>query len=244
MAQPLVGELPQPQQPQLPGAAASTTWPSPQEPLPPQQAVKTQQPPLLWPPEEVGGDKHEEVVVSKNMVVEIGRVMARDGEKGMMGSMKMGKENELLHQQSPQQLPQLPGAADPDPWPPPTSADLDENNSKRGIGRRDFLPFVLGGRAAAGSFALGKSKAKGRQSDREQDGSDWKRERIGTGWSFSIFGGWGTRRLLGALLVRGEHVYAKRGDLRRASRSKRHVLISSTTYSSSSSIKTCMLVDW
>ena len=37
-----------------------------------------------------------------------------------------------------------------------------------------FLFFVLGG-----------------QSNRGQDGSDWKREGIGTGWSFSIFWGWG-----------------------------------------------------
>ena len=112
------------------------------------------------------------VMVCKNMVVEIGGVMAYDREKGMMGSMQMDKEEELLQQQPHQQQPQLPGAAAPDPWPPPLSADLDESNSKRKIGRHDFLVFVLGGRATAGSFAFGKCKAKGGQSDREQDGSD------------------------------------------------------------------------
>ena len=71
------------------------------------------------------------------------------------------------------------------------SADLDKSNSEREIGRHGFLVFVLGGRAAAGSFALGKCKSKGGQSDCEQDGSHLKREGIGTGWSFSIFGGWG-----------------------------------------------------
>ena len=66
---------------------------------------------ILSPPEEVGGDEHEEVMVSKHMVVEIGGVMACDGGKGMMGSMQMNKENELLQQQQPhQQQPQLPGA--------------------------------------------------------------------------------------------------------------------------------------
>ena len=146
--------------------------------------------PLLSPPEEVGGDAHEEVVVSENMVVEIGSVMARDGEKRIMGSMQMGKEKELLQQQPHQQQPQVPGAAAPDPWPPPMSADLDESNSEREIGRHDFVGFVLGGRATAGSLALGKCIAKGDWSDREQDESDWEREGIDTGWSFSIFGGW------------------------------------------------------
>ena len=42
------------------------------------------------------------------------------------------------------QQPQLSGAAAPDPWPPPMSADLDESNSEREIGRHDSLVFVLG----------------------------------------------------------------------------------------------------
>ena len=191
--------------------------------------METQQLPLLLPPEEVGGDGHKEAVVSKNMVVEIGRVMARDGGKGMMEPMQMNKEKELLQQQPKQQQPQLPGAAAPDPWPSPSSADLDKSNNEREIGRNGFLVFVLGGRAAAGSFPSGECKAKGVQSDREQDGSDWKREGIGTGCFFSIFGGWCTRRLLGALPVRGECASAKGGDLLRASRWKMHVLFSSTT---------------
>ena len=88
----LLQQPPHQQQLQLPGAAAPTPWPSPQAPLPPQQSVEAQQLPLLSRPEEVGGDKHQEVMVSKNMVVDVGRVMARDGEKGMMGFTQMDKE--------------------------------------------------------------------------------------------------------------------------------------------------------
>ena len=54
-------------------------------------------------------------MVSKNMVVEVGGVMACDGGKWMMESMQMDKEKELLQQQQHQQQPQLPGAAAPDP---------------------------------------------------------------------------------------------------------------------------------
>ena len=105
--------------------------------------------------------------------------------------MQMDKEEELLQQQLNQQQPQLSGAAAPDLCSPSLSAGLGESNSEREIGRHDFLFFVMGGRAAAESFAFGKSKAKGGQNDREQDGSDLKREGIGTGWSFGIFRGWG-----------------------------------------------------
>ena len=104
--------------------------------------------------------------------------------------MQMDKEKELLRQQPHQQQPQLPGAAGPDPWPPPMAAGLvDESNSDWGIASHDFQVLVLGGRAT-GSFAFGKCEQKGGQSDREQE-SDWKREGIGTGWSFSTFGSWG-----------------------------------------------------
>ena len=106
--------------------------------------------------------------------------------------MEMDKKEELLQQQPNQQQPQLPGAADPDPWLPPMAAGLvDESNSDWEIASHDFQVFVLGGRATAGSFAFGKCATKEGQSDGEQDGSDWNREGIGTGWSFSIFGGWG-----------------------------------------------------
>ena len=101
LVQPLVEELQQPQkqqQPQLPGAAAPTPRPSPQAPLPRQQSVEAQQLPLLSPPEEVGGDKHEELMVSKNMMAKIGGVVACDGRKGMMGSMQIDNEKELLQQ--------------------------------------------------------------------------------------------------------------------------------------------------
>ena len=91
LAQPLVERLQQQQkQPQLPGAAAPTPWPSPQAPLPPQQSVEAQRQP---------------------------------------------------HQQQAQ----LSGAAAPDPWPPLMSADLDESNSEREIGRHYFLVYVKGG---------------------------------------------------------------------------------------------------
>ena len=129
------------------------------------------------------------MMASENMVVEIGGVIACDGGKGMM---EMNKEEELLQQHPNQQQPQLPGAVDPDPWPLPMAASLvDESNSDWEVASNDFQVFVLGGRATAGSFAFGKCATKGGQSDRQQDGTDWKREDIDTGWSFSIFGGWG-----------------------------------------------------
>ena len=70
------------------------------------------------------------------------------------------------------------------------------------------------------SFAFGKCEQKGSQSDREQE-SDWKREGIGTGWSFSTFGGWGHeppgRRLT---RPRRTRVREKRSPHYRLSRSK------------------------
>ena len=183
----LLWQQPPQQQPQPPGAAARTPWPLPQAPQSSQQSVEAQQLPLLSPPQEVGGDEHEGVMVSENMVVEIGGVVACDGGKGMM---EMDKKEELLQQQPNQQQPQLPGAADPGPWPPRMAAGLvDESNSGWEIASHDFQVSVLGGRATAGSFAFRKCATKGGQSDREQDESDWKREGVGTGWSFSIFGG-------------------------------------------------------
>ena len=124
-------------------AAATTTWcfrpnpmPSPQAPLPPQQSVGAQQLPLLSPREEVGGDEHEEVMLSKNMVVEIGGVMACDREKRMMASIQMDNEKELLQQQPQHQQPQLPGAAAPDPWPPSIAAEDERQESDLGARRR------------------------------------------------------------------------------------------------------------
>ena len=137
-------------------AAKQETPPPPPEPLPSQQSLAAQPVALLSTPEEVGGDEHEGVVVSKNVVVEVGGVMACDGGKGVMGSMQMGKQEEVLQQQPNQQQPQLPCAADPDPRPPPMSAGVDESKSDREIGSHDFLVFVLGGGATAGSFAFPK----------------------------------------------------------------------------------------
>ena len=128
LAQPLVEGLQQQEkQPQLPGAAAPNPWPLPQAPQASQQSMEAQQLPLRSPSQEVGGDEHEEVMASMNTVVEVGGVMACDGEKGMM---EMNEEEELLQQQPIQQQPQLPGAVDTVPWPPPMPAGLvDESNS-------------------------------------------------------------------------------------------------------------------
>ena len=96
-------------------AAEQETPPQPPEPLLPQQLLAAKPLALLSPPEEVAGDEHERVVVCENMVVEVGGVMACDGERGMMESMQMDKEKELPRQQPHQQQPQLPGAAAPTP---------------------------------------------------------------------------------------------------------------------------------
>ena len=119
---------------------------------------------ILAPPEEVDGDELEDVMVSTNMVVKIRGVMACGGEKGVMRSMPMDKKELLFQRRQPhQQQPQLPGEDAPYPWPPPLSADLDESNSERDIGSHNSLLFVLGGRAAAGSFAyVWKMKSEGR----------------------------------------------------------------------------------
>ena len=83
------------------------------------------------------------------MVVEIGGVVACDGGKGMM---EMDKKEELLQQQPNQQQPQLPDAADPDPWPPSMPAGLvDESNSDWEIASIGFQVFVSAGRTTAGS---------------------------------------------------------------------------------------------
>ena len=170
-------------------AAEQEGPPQPPESLPPQESLPARSLPFLSPLEELGEDEHVGVMVSKNVVVQVGGVMVCDGRKGMMKSMQMDKEEELLQQQPNQQQPQLPGAADQDPWPPLMSSGLDESNSEWEIGSHDLLGFVLGGRATAWSFVFRKCEQKGGQRDREQE-SDWKQEGIGTGWSFSIFGGW------------------------------------------------------
>ena len=61
----------------------------------------------------MAGDEHEKVMASKDMVVDIGGVMACDGGKGMMVSTQKDKEEELLKQQPNQQQPQIPSSADP-----------------------------------------------------------------------------------------------------------------------------------
>ena len=62
-------------------AAKQEAPPQPPEPLPAQQPLVAQPLTLLSPPEEVDGDEHEGVMASKNVVAEVGEVMARDGGK-------------------------------------------------------------------------------------------------------------------------------------------------------------------
>ena len=86
--------------------------------------------------------------------------MSCDVGKGMMESMQidksmqMNKEEELLQQQPNQQQPQPPGAANPDPWPSPMPAGLEERNSEWETWSHDFLVIVLGGRAREGEAGL------------------------------------------------------------------------------------------
>ena len=104
--------------------------------------MEAQQLPLLSPPEEVGGDEREEVMVSKNTAVEIAGVIACDGGKWMMGHMQMDKEKEMLQQHAHQHYPQLPGADATDPSAPLLSADLVESNRERKMGSDD-LPVLF-----------------------------------------------------------------------------------------------------
>ena len=140
--------------------------------------MEAQQFPLPSLPEEVGGDEPEEMTVSKNTVVEVGRVMACDGGKKMMESVQMDKVKWPLQQQLQQQQPQLPGA------------------TPRTRGHPQGQPNMRGRRAIERAKALA---------------------RVGPSAPSGVGG---TRRMVGALPVRGEHVYAERGDLLRASRSK------------------------
>ena len=136
--------------------------------------------------------------------------MACDGGKGML---EMDKKEELLQQQPNQQQPQLPGAADPDPWPPPMRAGLvDESNSDWEMASIGFQVFVLGGRATAGSFVFGnvnRRKTRAIASRMKATGSEKALALVGPSTPSGVGG---TRRLVGALPVCGEHVYAKRGD--------------------------------
>ena len=72
LAQPFVEGLEQQQkEPQLSGAAAPNPCPLPQAPQPSQQLVEAQQLPPLSPPQEVGGDEHEDVMAPMNTVVDV-----------------------------------------------------------------------------------------------------------------------------------------------------------------------------
>ena len=100
-------------------AAEQETPPQPPEPLLPQQSLGAQPLALLSPSEEVGGDENEGVLVCKNMVVEIGEVMACDRGGRMMESTQIDKEKELRRQKPHQQQPRLPGDDALAPWPLP-----------------------------------------------------------------------------------------------------------------------------
>ena len=238
----LLRQQPHQQQLQLPGAAAPTPWILPQAPQPSQQSVEAQQLPLLSPPREVGGDEREEVIVSKNVVVEIGGVVACDGEKEMMVSMQMDTQEELLQQQPNEQQPELFGAAAPDPWPPPMSADPDESNSEWEIGRHDFLVFALGGRPTAGRVRLGNAKRRELRAIARRMEANVSEKVLALVGPSASSGVGGPRRLVGALPVRGEHVYAKRGDLTTRCRDQKARIIFKYLHRNSS-IKTCLLVE-
>ena len=67
-----------------------------------------------------------------SVVVGVAKGMCFGGDKGMVESMAVDKQEEMLQQrpQQQQQQPQLPGAAAPNPWPPPLSA---ENERMHGV---------------------------------------------------------------------------------------------------------------
>ena len=207
-AQEICGDQPEPGRlDQKADAAEQEKSPRPPPPPPSPAPLLIQKKQHQQQPPEVQAAAIEQVVETeeKRTVVEVERVISFDGDKGIMESMTMDTQEELLQQQPKQQQSQLPGAAAPNPWPLPLSVDLDErnnelqcgrqelvlggcgvdheSNNEREIGREIFLVFGLGGGIPA-SVALGKHHAKGGgQSSREQDGSDWKREGIGTEWS-------------------------------------------------------------
>ena len=156
----------------------------------------------------------------------------------------MDKKEELLRQQPNQQQPQLPGAADPDPWPPPMAAGLvDESNSDWEMASNDFQVFVSGGRATTGSFAFGKCATKGGPraiaSRMEAIGNEKALALVSPSASSGVAG---MRRLVGASPVRGEHVYAKRGNFTTGCRD-RNAWIIFKHHSNSSRIETCLFVE-
>ena len=200
-------------------AAEHETPPQPPEPLPPQQSLAAQPLALLSPPEEIGGGDHEGVMISKNMVAEVGGVMACDGGKGMMESMQMDKEEELLQQQPNQQQPdqqqpnqqqpQLPGAADPGPWPPSMSPGLDESNSEWEIGSHDFLVLYWEAEQQQGRLRLKNANRReaGAIASRRAIGSEKALALVGPSASLGVGG---TRRPVGPPPVNGEHAREKR----------------------------------
>ena len=102
----------------------------------------------------------------------------------------------------------------------------------------------MGGRATAGAFAFGKNATKGATKEAKAIAS--RMEAIGSEKELALVGPsassgvGGTRRLVGALRVRGEHVYAKRGDLTTGCRDQKACIIFKYY---SNITKTGMLVD-
>ena len=162
--------------------------------------MEAQQLPLLSPPEEVSGDKHEEVIVSKNILLGIGGVMACDGGKGMVGLCRWTRRKRCV-----------------------SSSRSNSSHSylllpPRTCGHTQYQENMRGWRAIASEKAWAV---------------------VGP---LAYSGVWGTRRLVGALPVRGEHVYAKRGDLTTLCRD-REARNNFKYYSNNSSTKTSLLVE-
>ena len=203
-------------------AAEQETPPQPPEPLSPQQSLAAQPPALLSPPEAVRGDAHERVMVSQNMVVETGGEMACDGIKRDDGVYAYGQGGraasaaaEISSSHSYLVLPTQTRSH------PQCQQVLMRATSS---GRSEAMIFwFLFWEAAQQQGRLRLKNVNRREAraiaSRRAIGSEKALALVGPAASSGVGG---TRRLVGALPVRGEHVSAKRGDatIYRVSRSK------------------------
>ena len=119
------------------------------------------------------------------------------------------------------------------------SAGHGESNSEWEIGSHDFLVLFWEAEQQQGRLRLenanrGEARAIG---SRRAIGSEKALALVGPSASSGVGG---TRRLVGALRVRGEHVYAKRGDLTTGCRDQKACIIFKYY---SNITKTGMLVD-
>ena len=227
-------------------AAEPEPPPQPPEPLQPQQSLPAQPLALLSPPEEVGGDEHGEVMVSKNMVVKIGGVMACDGRRGMIiKSMQRwttrkicfcsrrtsSSHNNLVLRPQTRGHPQC---------------------------QQILMRATASGRPAGMIFRFLFWEAKQHQGRlRLENSNDGRSERSRAGWKRL-----GARRRWHSLVLQhhrglgarytwsapnpsaaNTYVYAKEGDLLRASRSRKGTYYFQVLDYSSSSAKTGLLVE-